>query len=595
MPDRLTKRWIRNESDERAAAAGYRFDAERGAWTVWWIERYCRLYQGEWAGEPLVLRGIASVDANVPILMEWDQGGREASLERAEAYAEAYAAGEAADWQYDATMRMFGWVKHSERWDREVRRFTEASIWVAKKNKKSPTLAAWGLYMLVGDSEPGQNFYFAAKDGQQAREIAGKHAVEMAMSSPELWQELSLNKNSMQLTHEASRSTMRPLSSSNVRTKKSKEGFNGSRGIDEVHVVDRDFMEIISRMGISRSEPMAIEVSTSGDDPDGYGYERFGEATAVLAGKRTNHRLFAMIYAAPQDLADADLDADPVKYGKLANPSWGHTIDEEEYLADYDTSKDSPRKFGRFKMYRLNIWQRSTNPWLRPDDWAQCRQEFTEADLYGRPCGGGLDLARSEDMASFALVFPDETPGEDDNPVRALWWYWLPEAAVERHGHEVAYAQWAADGWLRVIPGPVIDFSYLERDVVEILGQYDVKCLGFDEHYAHEFTQRLMQQHGYRGELYKFPQTIMGFAGPTAQFERLVIAGKLGHRGNPITSWQAGHVQVWTDANQNMRPVKPKHGDIKKIDGIVASIMALDASQKMPRASPYQSRGFLTT
>ena len=553
--DRLTKRWIRNESDERAAAAGYRFDEGRGQFVVDWMAEYLRLYEGEWAGQPFECR----------------------------------------DWQLDATLRLFGWVKHSDRWDREVRRFRKASIWVAKKNKKSPTLAAWGLYLLAADGEQGQKVFIGAKDGQQAREIAGKHAVEMMQSSPQLSRECTLNKNLMQITHEESRSFMRPLSSANVRTKEAKQGLNGSLLIDETHVVDRDFISQISRAGISRSEPLHIEVSTAGNNPDGYGKERYDYAGRVLRGEHVDHQLFALIHEAPQDLTDADLDADPVKYGKMANPSWGHTVGEEEFLGDYNESKVSISTLADFKMYRLNIWQRATNPWLRPDDWAQCRQEFSEADLYGRPCGGGLDLARSEDMASFSLVFPDETLGEDDNPVRALWWYWLPEAAVERHGHEVAYAQWAADGWLRVIPGPVIDFSYLERDVVEILGQYDVRCLGFDRHYAFEFTQRLMQQHGYRGELYEFPQTIMGFAGPTAQFERLVIAGKLGHRGNPITTWQAGHVQVWTDANQNMRPVKPKHGDIKKIDGIVASIMALDASQKMPRASPYQSRGFLTT
>ncbi len=591
MPtDPLTKLWIRNESDERAAHAGYRFDAERGAWTVWWIERYCRLYQGEWAGEPLVLRGIPSVDAGVPILDEWDEGGLKQSLVRAGAYAEAYAAGEPADWQYDATMRMFGWVKHSERWGREIRRFTEASIWVAKKCKKSPTLAAWGLYMTVGDSEPGQNFYFAAKDGAQAREVTGKHAMEMARSSPELQGELSFNKNLMQITHEASRSALRPLSSSNTRTQKAKEGLNGSRGVDEVHVVDREFMEIISRMGISRSEPMAIEVSTSGDNPDGYGYERFEEATGVLAGKRTNHRLFAMIYAAPQDLSDADLDADPVKYGKMANPSWGHTIGEEEFLADYSTSKESPRKLGRFKMYRLNIWQRTTNPWLRSHDWAACERDYTEADLLGKPCGAGLDMSRTEDMTAFCLMFPGEAAGEEDKPVRGLWWYWLPEAAIERHGHEVDYARWVADGWLTVIPGPVIDYSFVERDVVEILGKFDVGCLGFDEKYAHEFVQRLAEQHGWRGERYVFAQTIMGFAGPTAKFERLVIAGKLEHRGDPITTWEAGHTQVWTDANQNMRPIKPPHGNIKKTDGIVAGIMALDAAGQMPPSRFYETR-----
>ena len=553
MVDALTKRWTRNGSDERAAAEGYRFDERRGQFGVDWMAEYLRLYEGEWAGQPFECR----------------------------------------DWQYDATMRLFGWVKESERWGREVRRFRKASIWVAKKNKKSPTLSAWGLYLLAADGEAGQKVFIGAKDGQQAREIAGKHAVEMMQSSPQLSRECTLNKNLMQITHEESRSFLRPLSSANVRTKEAKQGLNGSVLIDETHVVDRDFISQINRAGISRSEPLHIEVSTAGNNPDSYGKERYDYAQAVLRGQHVDHQLFALCHEAPQDLADGDLDADPVKFGKMANPSWGHTVGEEEYLGDYNESKVSISTLADFKMYRLNIWQRSSNPWLRSGDWAKCRLDFTEADLYGRPCGGGLDLSRKEDMTAFSLVFPDEA-GNDDSPVKELWWFWLPQAAVDRHAHEVAYVQWAADGWLRVIPGETIDYSFVERDIVEILGQFDVHHLAYDKHYAFEFQQRLVEQHGYRGTAYQFQQTIMAFAGPTAKYDWLVRDGKLGHNGNPIAAWQAGHVQVKSDANNNIRPVKPPHGDLKKIDGIVTGIMALDAAGRAPAASPYTERGFLT-
>ena len=292
--DKLTKRWIRNESDERAAAAGYRFDEAKGQFVVDWMYEYLCLYEGDWAGEPFVCK----------------------------------------DWQLEATMRLFGWIKQSDRWGRDVRRFRKASIWVAKKNKKSPTLAAWGLYLLAGDGEQGQKVFVAAKDGQQAREIAGKHAVEMMLQSPQLSTECKLNKNSMQITHESTRSFLRPLSSANTRIKEAKEGINGSVLIDETHVVDRDFINRISRAGISRSEPLHIEVSTAGNNPDSYGKERYDYAQRVLRGEHVDHQLFAMCHEAPQDLTDADLDADPVKYGKMANPAWGHTIGEEEYLAE---------------------------------------------------------------------------------------------------------------------------------------------------------------------------------------------------------------------------------------------------------------------
>ncbi len=553
--DKVTKRWIRNAADERAARAGCRMDEARGQFVIDWMRDYLSLYEGEWAGRPF----------------------------------------ECADWQHETTMRLFGWVRRSEQWGREVRRFRAASIWVAKKNGKSPTLAAWGLYLLSGDGEQGQKVFLAARDGNQARGIAGKHALEMTLASERLMAECKINRNKMSITHEPSRSLLLPLSSDNEATQQAKEGLNGSVLVDETHVVDRRFMSRIRRAGISRSEPLLIEVSTAGNNPDCYGKERYDYGKRVNAGEIENDQLLFVTYEAPQNVSDGDLDADPAKYGRMANPTWGRIVGEEEYLADYAESKVSISALADFKMYRLNVWQRSSNPWLRAEDWLHCRRDFSEADLEGKPCGAGLDLSKTEDMTALALVFPEGEMDEEtgDQPCKILHFYWLPEEAVERHAHEVPYRQWVRDGFLRIVPGAVIDYSFIERDLVELFGRFDVRMLAYDVKYAHELMVRLVDVHGFDDQArYEFPQTIMQFAGPTARFERLVIANKMQHNGQPITTWQVGHVEVKHDANDNIRPVKPPHGDIRKIDGIVAGIMGLDATMRMiALASPYETRG----
>ena len=76
----------------------------------------------------------------------------------------------------------------------------------------------------------------------------------------------------------------------------------------------------------------------------------------------------------------------------------------------------------------------------------------------------------------------------------------------------------------------------------------------------------------------------MNFAGPTAMLLRMVTAGTLRHPGNPLLTWQAGNVNAKTDANQNMRPIKPPFGDIRTIDGLVAGIMALEMWNRYGRA-----------
>lgn len=548
--DAATKRWMRNVADERAAANGCKFDEAAGQFVVDWMADYLCLYEGEWAGDPFTC----------------------------------------VDWQYEATMRMFGWMRYSERWRRWIRRFTRSSIWVAKKNKKSPTLAAWGLYLLCGDGEQGQKVFFGAKDGSQARENTGKHAVEMVMASERLQEICTINKSLMQVTHEASRSFLKPISSSDVASQKAKEGINGSMLIDETHVVDRRFINRVERAGISRSEPFHIEVSTAGDNPDDYGKEQFDYGAKVEDGTFTDERMFYLCHAAPQDASDEDIQADALRFGKMANPAMGHTVDEEEFLDDCKRSSVSLSRFALFKQYRLNIWQNTSTPWLKLSAWNQCKEAFTADDLKGSACYAALDLSKTRDMTALVLVFRDPIDGET---YRQLPFFWLPEATAKAYQHLASFQAWADEGYIELTPGEVCDYSYVEKRIVEIAGRYEVRQLAFDRLFANELTQRLEDDHGIRRV--EFPQTITHFASPTAEYERLVIAGKLLHNGNPVLAWQAGHVHVKTDVNTNKRPVKPSPDDYRKIDGIVGGIMALGASlaDNGNKPSIYNTRGLI--
>jgi len=531
--DSVTRSWIRNASDERAVANGCRFNEDRGRHVIAFAEKYLRLYEGECAGQSLIPR----------------------------------------DWQIEATMRLFGWERWSERWQRWVRRFNAAGVWVPKKNKKSPTLAWWGLYLLCADGEMGQKVYFGAKDGTQAREIAGKHAVEMVLSSPELLAECTINRSLMQITHEPTRSILRPMSSADSKTQKSKEGINGSVLIDETHVVDREFANRISRAGISRSEPLHIEVSTAGSDPQSYGRQRYDYGKQVEAGQVEDERFFFLAYEAPHGLADEDLANDPAKYGKLANPAWGHTVDEEEFLADYRRSRVSLAQLAEFKMYRLNVWQSSENPWLRMADWDACKREYTEADLLGRECYGALDLAKVRDTCALALIFPWE-----DGTCRQWVYFWVPRARAESLKDKCGYLEWGRNGHVILTEGDTTDYSFIRKTMLEVKEKFDLRKLAYDDHYANELIQRLIEEDGAYSmdEVQAFRQTIQDYANPTDQYEGLVIEGKLYHPGNPCLTWQAGNTTVKVDANHNKRPVKQKHGDHRTIDGIVGGIMALD-------------------
>lgn len=535
--DRVTKRWIRNESDEKAAFNGCRMDEARGQFVIDWARDNLILWEGDCAGTPLI----------------------------------------ASDWQADCTMRLFGWVKKSERWKREIRRFRECLIGKPKKNKKSPTVAWWDLYLLDGDGEPGQNVYTAAKDGQQAR-IVQEHAIKMVQASPTLMQYMRINKTEKSITVNETNSSMKILSSDNVASQKAKEGLNGSCSVDEIHVVDEEFMKRIARMGISRSEPMLIQVTTAGNDPTSYGKHRYDYGKRVESGAFENESFFFDWHEAPPLLTDDELLKDPVRYGKMANPAWGHTVGEEEFIADL-RGCDTPSALRTFKMYRLNIWQQSSNPLLQAHDWEACKKEVEWSYLETLPCWAGLDLSRTKDLTSVCLCFRDH-----DGTLHFRWWFWLPEETAKTRVSVAPFIDWSKDekAQLTLTDGDWIDYDYVWKTLIEIGQRFNLQKLLYDKKFADYLIQRIIVGEQNTDGTWKhrpadFPieecnQGAATLSEPIEEFEKLVLSHKLTHDGNPIATWQASNV---TKGKTGLL-CKP-HGsqDVRTIDGIQAAVMAL--------------------
>ncbi len=529
MIDAATQSWIRTAADEKAAAAGMRFDPERGQFVCDWIEGYCCLYEGAHAGTPLRL---------LP-------------------------------YQREFVMRLFGWVRWSEEWGQWIRRFTRASLWCAKKNGKSPLMAAIGLYLACGDGEPGQKVYPAAKNGDQAK-ISQRHAVAMVEQSPALASDCKVNNSTLQITHLPSRSAMIVLTGDDSRGAKAKEGINGSVLIDECHVFDREMHERTSRAGISRKEPLNLAVSTAGDDPSSYGWERCQYGRQVNDGRREDLHFLHVEYGAPEKLTDADIDEHLEEYGRAANPAWGEIVKPSEFRADWDSCKGSPREVARFKQYRLNIWVGSTNQWLDTAGWERGRETLAAEDLSGRDCYLGIDLSRTRDMTAAVFVFPCEAE------VIQLWpLFWLPQKTARDRDHLFPFRDWAAAGAVSLTSGDVVDYTAVEDDVVSFVEEHELRVLGiyFDQHYAEELTQRLSDRLGC--DRTAVAQSLMTLSPLAKELERRVSQGLVQHADNPVLNWQVGHCEVWTDRNQNIRPVKPAPLSGKSIDGIMATLDAM--------------------
>ena len=173
-----------------------------------------------------------------------------------------------------------------------------------------------------------------------------------------------------------------------------------------------------------------------------------------------------------------------------------------------------------------------------------------------------------------------------DGDVRHLRVFcWLPEDTARKLRNKIDYAAWAKDGFITLTSGNVTDYNQILEDATELFQKYGVQKLAFDPKYAEELTQSLAMETGV--ERVEFTQSITNFARPTKLFEDLVISRQLQHDGNPLLSWQAKHTKVKEDSDANIRPIRPKLGDHRTIDAVVAAIMALGVADDEPVADWY--------
>lgn len=223
--------------------------------------------------------------------------------------------------------------------------------------------------------------------------------------------------------------------------------------------------------------------------------------------------------------------------------------------------------------------------------WNQNSDRVDLADLEGRPCYGGLDLASTTDITAFVLVFP---PYGDDEKYRIVPWFWIPEdnLALRVARDHVPYDLWQAQGFLETTEGNVVHYAHIENLIEQLGTRFDIREIAFDRWGAVQMSQNL-QDMGFT--VVPFGQGFKDMSPPSKELMKLALEGRLAHGGHPVLAWMVDNIHVRTDPAGNIKPDKQK--STEKIDGVVATIMALDRAIRGGSSdtgtSVYDSRGLL--
>ena len=482
------------------------------------------------------------------------------------------------DWQERIIRDIFGILKPDG-----YRQFTTAYIEIPKKQGKSELAAAVALLLCCGDGEERAEVYGCAADRQQAS-IVFEVAADMVRMCPSLNKRVKILASQKRLIYLPTNSFYQVLSADAY----SKHGFNVSGVIfDELHTQpNRKLFDVMTKgSGDARMQPLYFLITTAGTDTHSICYETHQKAKDILEGRKIDQTFYPVIYG-----ADESEDWSDPKVWKKANPSLGITVSIDKVKDAFNSARQNPGEENAFRQLRLNQWVKQSIRWMPMDKWDSCAFPVDADELEGRICYGGLDLSSTTDITAFVLVFP---PLDEDDKFQVLSFFWIPEENLElrvRRDH-VPYDVWERQGFLQTTEGNVVHYGYIEKFIESLGERYHIREIAFDRWGAVQMVQNL---EGMGFTVVPFGQGFKDMSPPTKELMKLTLEQKIAHGGQPVLRWMMDNIFIKTDPAGNIKPDKEK--STEKIDGVVATVMALDRAIRCGNESGesvYDGRGIL--
>ena len=530
-------------------------------------------------------------------------------------------------WQIFILASIFGWVKKVSGW----RRFSLAYIEVSRKNAKSTLAAGIGDYLLACDGEFGAEVYSGATSEKQALEVF-RPARQMMTRSPELATVLGVTPAIKKIEMAADGSRFEPVIG------KPGDGASPTCGIvDEYHEHDSDELFDTLRTGMgAREQPLELVITTAGSNTAGPCKLLQGDMVKILDSTVKREEVFPIIYT-----IDAGDDWSAAAALAKANPNIGVSVFREFLETERNAALANPRKRGVFQTKHLCMWVGALAAYFDAERFAALGDPALKIENFlGLPCVCAIDLSTKRDMTARVFMFKKIVGGKAHYYLFPR--FYIPEEQVLKPENQ-HYQGWAANRASRPVedaknafglalaaekfgaqffgggvvpgttanrrqpegggaagepyliqhPGAVIDFELVENEAVTGIRHYKAREFAFDPWNAAEFAQTIQKET--RTTLAEIDQKTSKLNAPMKELDALIAEGRIHHDGNPVLVWNIGNVNGKEDANENVFPRKEEGHEEKKIDGAVASMLALSRLMQIgPKKSVYSTRGVLT-
>jgi phage terminase large subunit-like protein len=481
-----------------------------------------------------------------------------------------------------------GWVHKSGR-KKGKRRYRKSYIEVPRGNMKSFLASLWALFATCRDGEGGPQVFSVANSRKQARTIFDvSRAMIMHPTAKGLRKQLGITSNGEEIEVSSNFARYEPLAAKpNCLDGKNVHYLF----VDELHASkNRLVWDVMVSGAKKRQQSMIVVITTAGTDLGSVGYEQHTYAKQVMEGVLQDDTYFAIIWTPDTvtttrtRLDGSTYDVPPDDWKSEAtwikcNPGWGVSVDPESYIAEAKAAAIGLGK-ANFLTKHLNTWVKNSFPVF---DIEALKNECWKKDLAVADHATGyigIDLGQSSDLTAMVALFPtwEETESQGIKGrqlvVRSKEFIYATEAMMTETPVS-SYRKWAEDGLITIIPGNVIDYNYLKKDLYELVEKYTIKGIGYDGWNAQQLVTELYDA---GLPMYKVSQSSAIVSAPTKELQRLIAQKKFYHN-NPMTIWMASNCVSRPNPYGNLKVEKEDVNSANKIDVIAATIDAVAVLQ----------------
>lgn len=446
-----------------------------------------------------------------------------------------------------------------------------------EKQGKSELIAALALYLLIYDGEWSAEIIGAASDKNQASAVFNV-ARDMINLSPALSQ--LKDKGDLEIIDSRKRILYRPTMSTYQVVSADAMSNLGANPyavlIDEVLAQpNRDLWDSLAQGFGTRPNQLIIGITTAGPDRESFAYtEHQHSIRAALTEPSIDPKRFSFVA-----YVDEEADYEDESLWHEANPALGTFFDIQQLRDELKTAKEKGdyAALNNFRIFRLNQWGNDANRWLDMTIWDQSEEaagSFDPEQLKGIPAIGGLDLASTQDLTAWVIVW--QTP--ERTMIKPH--FWVPRKTLgNRHRRmRERFLDWEAQGWLTIVESDSHDYGKITEHILADIERYNITTMGYDQHQAPAIINQI---EGKTDVLcISVPQTTTRLNPGSQELTRLMGIRQLTTNQNGMMRWMASNANYKQDSEGKIKPDKLKSR--APIDGLMALVTALTVLVGLP-------------